>query len=67
MGNLRVSNDVILAKIESTYNTDPTPAVGTNAILVNGTPNFSAEGLRMNERAAIRAHALQLLDTLGDL
>ena len=65
MGNLRVSNDVILAKIETTYNTDPTPVVGTNAILVNGTPNFSAEGLRMNERAAIRGSLGQLQQVFG--
>ena len=59
MGNLRVSNETILAKIEVTYNTDPVPVVGTNAILVMN-PAFSAEGLRMNERPSIRA-------SLGDV
>jgi hypothetical protein len=34
MGSLRRSNDVVLAKIETTYNTDPVPVAGTNAILV---------------------------------
>lgn len=55
MGNLRVSNEVILAKIESSYNTDPTPTAGSNAVLVqNVVPKVS--GLRMVERPAIRAN-----------
>ena len=53
MGALRIKNEVILAKIETTYGTDPTPTAGSNAILIrNLTP--SSEGLRMNDRGAIR-------------
>lgn len=55
MGNLRVSNEVILAKIEVTYNTDPTPTAGSNAVLVqNVSPKVS--GLRMVQRPVIRAN-----------
>jgi hypothetical protein len=59
MSGLRTSNEVILAKIETTYNTDPTPSAGTNAILVRNL-NYSTAGLRMIDRGAIRA-------SLGDL
>lgn len=53
MGALRIKNEVILAKIETTYNTDPVPVAATDAMLVrNLTP--ASEGLRMNDRAAIR-------------
>jgi len=44
--------DVILVKVESTYNTDSTPT-GTDAILVEN-PSWSFEGLRMNDRPAVR-------------
>jgi hypothetical protein len=53
MGSLRVKNEVILAKIESVYNTDPVPVAATNAVLVRNLSPAS-EGLRMNDRAAIR-------------
>jgi hypothetical protein len=59
MPGLRVSNEVILAKTEVTYNTDPTPSAGTNAILVRNV-SYGTAGLRMNDRGAIRA-------SLGDL
>lgn len=53
MGGLRIKNEVILAKIETTYNTDSSPSAASNAILIrNLTP--ASEGLRMNDRAAIR-------------
>lgn len=64
MGNLRVSNEVILAKIETTYGTDPTPAAGTNAILAM-SPQLSYEGLRMNERPSIRANLNQVQSVYG--
>jgi hypothetical protein len=64
MGNLRVSNEVILAKTEVTYNTDPTPVVGTNAILVQ-TPTLTPEGLRMVERPSIRANLNQVQSIFG--
>jgi hypothetical protein len=55
MGNLRVSNEVILAKIESVYNTDPVPTAGANAVLVQSVvPKVS--GLRMVQRPVIKAN-----------
>lgn len=64
MGNLRRSNEVILAKIETTYNTDSVPTAGSNAVLVQ---NISAqpEGLRMNDRPAVRAEIGQLQRVFG--
>lgn len=59
MGGLRASNEVILAKLETVYNTDPVPVVGTNAILVRNL-TYATAGLRMIDRGAIRA-------SLGDL
>lgn len=64
MGNLRVSNEVILAKAETTYGTDPTPTVSANAVLVQNV-SFQAEGLRMNERPAVRANIGQLQQVFG--
>jgi hypothetical protein len=49
---LRLSNEVVYVKTEVTYNTDPTPTT-TDAVLVRNV-NLSAEGLRMNDRAAVR-------------
>lgn len=64
MGNLRVSNEVILAKIESVYNTDPVPTAGTNAVLVQSVvPKVS--GLRMVPRPAIRANLNNLQAVYG--
>jgi hypothetical protein len=55
MGNLRATNEVILAKIETTYNTDPVPVAATNAVLVqNLAPKMA--GLRMVARPAIRVN-----------
>lgn len=64
MGNLRVSNEVLLAKVESSYNTDSVPVVGTNAVLVQN-PRFQAEGLRMNERPSIRANLNMVQSVFG--
>jgi len=50
-----VSNEVLLAKIESTYGTDPTPVAGTNAILFSGLQIVPFEQLRMFQRPAVRA------------
>lgn len=52
MGGLVLTNEVILAKTESTYNTDATPAT-TDAILVRQV-SMQSEGLRMVDRGAIR-------------
>lgn len=64
MGNLRVSNEVILAKIETTYNTDAVPVAATNAMLVQNV-DFAAAGLRMQDRPAIRANIGQLQQLFG--
>lgn len=64
MGNLRVSNEVILGKIEVTYNTDPTPTAGSNAILVQ-TPSLTNEGLRMQERPVVKANLNQVQQVYG--
>jgi hypothetical protein len=64
MGGLRVSNEVILVEAELTYGTDPTPSASTNAVLVRN-PSLSSEGLRMNDRAAVRAGLGQLQKVYG--
>jgi hypothetical protein len=61
---LRVSNEVIYAKTEVTYNTDPTPTT-SDAILTRGRPTFASEGLRQNERSAIRASLGTLQSVFG--
>lgn len=48
------NREVLLAKAEVTYNTDPTPVAGSNAILVENL-GWSFVGARMAERPAIRA------------
>lgn len=47
-----VKREIILAKIEGTYNTDPTPGA-TDAVLVED-PSWAYEGLRMIERPAVK-------------
>lgn len=50
-----VNREIIQAKIEVTYNTDPTPAAGTDDILVQNV-SMNNEGLRMVDRPAVRAN-----------
>lgn len=64
MGGLRVSNAVLLAKTETTYNTDSVPTAGTNAILVRNL-SWAQEGLRMVDREAIRGSIGQLQKLYG--
>jgi hypothetical protein len=64
MGGLRISNEVLLAKTETTYGTDSVPVVGTNAILIRNA-QLSSEGLRMPARGAIRASIGQLQTPYG--
>lgn len=54
----------ILAKIEATYNTDPTPTASADAILVE-SPSWSHEGARMHERPASRPSLGKLKQTYG--
>lgn len=64
MGGLRVSNEVLLAKTETTYNTDSVPVAGTNAILVRNFA-WAQEALRMVDREAIRGSIGQLQKIYG--
>lgn len=64
MGGLRVSNEVLLVKTETTYNSDPTPAT-SDAVLTKGRVNRSSEGLRMVDREAVRASLGQLQKGYG--
>lgn len=50
---LTTKRKLLLAKVEVTYNIDPTPSAGTDAVLVEDL-NWSNEGLKMVERPAIR-------------
>lgn len=49
-----INREVILARLETTYNVDPVPAAGTHAILVEN-PSWSHEGARMVERNNVKA------------
>lgn len=53
MGHGAIKRELLLAKLETTYGTDPTPA-GANAMLVEEV-TIAPEGLRMVERPSIRA------------
>jgi len=48
------NREVILAKIESVYNTDPTPTGASDAVLVEST-SWSHEGARMIDRPLIKS------------
>lgn len=61
-----IKREVLLAKIESTYNTDPTPVASTDAMLVEN-PSWSNEGLRMSERPAVRPSLAPLQHVFGDM
>src|SRR5688572_11130798 len=55
MGHGPISNEVLLAKIESSYGVDPTPVAGTNAILFSQLEIVPFDQLRMVDREAVRA------------
>lgn len=55
---------VLLAKIESTYNTDPTPTGLADAVLASNVA-WSLAGARMNERPAMRNTLGQLKQLFG--
>lgn len=59
-----VKREVILAKVESAYNTDPTPDGTSNAILVE-EPAWSHEGLRMTDRNPVRSSLAPLKSIYG--
>lgn len=64
MSGGRISNEVILARTETTYGTDPTPSAATHAVLVRN-PSWSQEGLRMNDRGAVRSSIGKLQRVYG--
>lgn len=58
------NREVILAAVESVYGVDEVPVEGTDAILVEN-PAWANEGLRMNERPAVRANINMLQQVYG--
>lgn len=58
------NREVILLKIESSYGVDAVPVEGTDALLVEA-PSQSNEGLRMNERPAVRQNIGMLQQIYG--
>lgn len=58
------NREVILAKIEGTYGTDSVPVEATDAMLVENI-GWSNEGLRMNERPAVRQNIGMLQQIYG--
>lgn len=60
-----VSNEAVLAKIESTYGTDPTPAAATDARLFSNLQIVPFERLRMFQRPAVRASLGSLQQIYG--
>ena len=59
-----IKRRVLLVKIESTYRTDSIPVAATDAILVIN-PSWGFEGLRMNDRPAVRASIASLQKVYG--
>ena len=59
-----VNREVILAKTEVTYGTDPVPVAAVDAMLVENVA-WSNEGLRLNERPAVRASLGKLQQVFG--
>ena len=57
--------DVLLAKVESTYNTDPTATAAANSILVENL-SWGTAGLRMHSRPAVKPSIGMLPDVHGD-
>ena len=58
------NREVILLKVETAYGDDAVPVEGTDALLVENL-GWSNEGLRMNERPAIRANIGMLQQIFG--
>lgn len=58
------NREVILVKQEVTYQTDPIPTAGSNAVLVED-PSWANESARMNERPAVRASFGKLQSIYG--
>lgn len=63
--SILTQRQVILAKVESTYNTDPTPVASTDAVLCEEVSK-SHESARMIERKVVRPSLGQLQQVFGD-
>jgi hypothetical protein len=59
-----INREILLAKTESSYGVDASPTAGTDAMLVENLA-WSNEGLRMNERPAVRASFGKLKQIYG--
>ena len=59
-----INRELLLIKIEVTYGTDSAPVAGTDAILVENL-SWSNEGLRFNERPAVRTSLGKLRQVFG--
>lgn len=59
-----IHREIILAKLEVTYGTDPVPTAAANAVLVQAL-SWSHAGLRMEKRPAIRVSNAPIQDVYG--
>lgn len=64
MAKLLTRRKVLLAKVESTYNTDPTPTEGSDAVLCEGL-TWASANLKMIERPAVRPSLAALRQVYG--
>ncbi|MGA9855759.1 MAG: phage tail tube protein [Gammaproteobacteria bacterium] len=58
-----VHRTLLLAEVESTYNTDPVPTYSSNSILVQNV-TWSQAGLRMEKRPAVRGTSIASLQSV---
>lgn len=58
-----IHRELILAKLESSYNTDAAPTAAANAILVQNL-SWADAGLRMDKRPAIRGNSIAMLQDI---
>lgn len=49
-----IRNEVLLAKIESSYGVDPTPTAGSNAVFLRGAADFGFDRLRLISRPGLK-------------
>lgn len=61
-----VNREVILLELESTYNVDPSPVAGTNALMVENL-SWAPANARMNARPAIRSSLGKLKQLFGGM
>lgn len=61
---LRTRNAVLLAEVETTYGTDPTPSASTDAVLVEN-PRYVYDSVQMIDRPSVRSSLGQLQQLFG--